>query len=310
MTFIRNEDKPNFGINLRFFYLVFLSFAALSSAGMNKAAAQDRSSSAPYLSGDTFRSYADFVIDETNIPFFPAKVTPGSTIFLKTDYLDRFFNELHPLIPCRYILITHNGDAPVPRGFDAMLDDEKLIAWFGQNVENCSHPKLHPLPIGINNKYWAQGNTAVFDEVRNNLAAYPKSIFLYMNFSLHTYYRERSFVYGLFANQPFCVSSGSKDLFAYLIDLAKSQFVLSPRGNGVDCHRTWEILYMGSIPIVRSSLLDPLLKELPAIIVNDWMEVSEAFLVQKYVEMQKCTFHMEKLYADYWFKLIDAYKEK
>ena len=32
----------------------------------------------------------------------------------------------------------------------------------------------------------------------------------------------------------------------------KYRFGVSPRGNGLDCHRTWEMLYFGMIPIVES----------------------------------------------------------
>ena len=79
---------------------------------LSQAFAQNRSSSLPYLSGDTFRAYADFVIDETNLgsPFSAKKVKPGNTIFLKVDYLEHFFRKIHPKIRSRYILITHNGD--------------------------------------------------------------------------------------------------------------------------------------------------------------------------------------------------------
>ena len=37
-------------------------------------------------------------------------------------------------------------------------------------------------------------------------------------------------------------------------------FVLSTRGNGLDCHRTWELLLLGSIVITRTSPLDPLFR--------------------------------------------------
>ena len=35
-------------------------------------------------------------------------------------------------------------------------------------------------------------------------------------------------------------------------------FGLSPRGNGVDCHRTWEMLYFGMIPVMLRSTIDQL----------------------------------------------------
>jgi hypothetical protein len=277
---------------------------------LSQAFAQNRNTSFPYVSGDTFRAYADFVIDETNLGnHFPAKkVKPGNTIFLKVDYLEHFFKKIHPKIRSRYILITHNGDRGAPGAFADMLDDDKLIAWFGQNTDTCVHPKLHPIPIGIANRYWGHGDTAVFDQVRSGLSAIPKEHLVYMNFSIGTYPGERSLVYNLFASQPFCLVSSPKDLGSYLTEAASSKFVLSPRGNGLDCHRTWEAFYMGAIPIVRTSTADQMYEGLPVLLVQDWNEVTQEFLEQKYEEMSKQTYHLERMYADYWFKVIDSFK--
>ena len=46
-------------------------------------------------------------------------------------------------------------------------------------------------------------------------------------------------------------------------------------GNGLDCHRTWELLYLGCIVITRTSPLDPLFEGLPVVIVRDWEEVGD-----------------------------------
>jgi len=51
-------------------------------------------------------------------------------------------------------------------------------------------------------------------------------------------------------------------------------FVISPHGNGLDCHRTWESLVLGNIPIVKRSSLDPLYEGLPVVIIDDWREVT------------------------------------
>lgn len=94
----------------------------------------------------------------------------------------------------------------------------------------------------------------------------------------------------------------------YLIDLARSKFVLSPRGNGLDCYRTWEALYMGAFPVVRSSEIDSLFENLPVLIVDEWENVTEAFLKEKYSEMEAKEFQWEKLHPEYWFKLINSYR--
>jgi hypothetical protein len=56
---------------------------------------------------------------------------------------------------------------------------------------------------------------------------------------------------------------------------AQYPFVVSAKGNGLDSHRTWELLYLGCIVITKSSSLDPLFSELPVVIVDDWKEVRD-----------------------------------
>src|SRR5437870_1106145 len=62
-----------------------------------------RESSAPYISGDTFRAFCDFIIDEKESSFYPAHVKDGDIIFVKTDFVDFFFTNIHPHIYQRYI---------------------------------------------------------------------------------------------------------------------------------------------------------------------------------------------------------------
>lgn len=267
-----------------------------------------RQSSAPYISGDTFRAHCDFLYDETYRMDKPEDVKEGNTIFIKTDFLDDFFKHIHPKIPSKYIIVTHNGDLPVPREFDGYLNDDKIIAWFGQNVENYSHSKLHPIPIGIANRQWPHGDIDIFTQMIQLIPNFQRNIMLYMNFSVGTYFEERNHVVKMFQNAPYCLSSSPKDLRSYLSDLAQAKFVLSPRGNGLDCHRTWESLLMGAIPIVRTSTLDPMFEDLPVLVIQDWSEINEEFLNKKYAEMQLKTYQLEKIYASYWLDWIDSFK--
>ena len=57
-------------------------------------------------------------------------------------------------------------------------------------------------------------------------------------------------------------------------------FSVSPWGNGLDCHRTWEDLVLGCIVIVKKSALDPLYKGLPVVIVQDWSEITKENLAK------------------------------
>jgi hypothetical protein len=268
--------------------------------------ADERGTSAPLISGDTFRSFCDNVFDETTPSFSPKLVKPGNLVFVKTDLLPVFFEKYHKKIRHPYILVTHNSDHPVPANFAPYLEDKKIIAWFGQNVENYSHPKLFPIPIGIANRCWAHGNPSTFISKLNERESHLRNIFLYMNFTVATSPNERSKVYWQFINEPYCVYSDPKALSSYLDDLLRTKFVLSPRGNGLDCHRTWEALMMGAIPIVRTSSIDSLYENLPVIIVQDWNEVDQNFLEKKWAEMCMKEYNLKKLYIGFWIDFIKS----
>jgi hypothetical protein len=82
------------------------------------------------------------------------------------------------------------------------------------------------------------------------------------------------------------------------------RFVLSPLGNGLDCHRTWEALALGCIPIVRSSPLNTLWEGLPVWIVNSWSEVTEDSMDQKAAELDNSHNIPDKLLLETWVEKI------
>ena len=56
---------------------------------------------------------------------------------------------------------------------------------------------------------------------------------------------------------------------------AASPFVLSAVGNGIDCHRTYEALYLGCIVITKRSSIAPLFEGLPVAFVESWAEAGD-----------------------------------
>ncbi len=294
-------------------------------------------SSYPYISGDTFRNFADFVVDEVTCrpyqemlypdkhpkfivsgkagSFDPKQVTPErNIIFVRVHFMEYFFSQLHPKIACPYILITHNGDRSAPWKFLSYLDDDKLLAWFAKNPDRV-HEKLIPLPIGVPNRnHKLYGNCVkTFDIYQKSPVPFgqrSESNLLLMNFRIATNADERNEVHRIFSEKPFCANPARKNNQEYLRDMAHFVFILCPEGNGVDCHRTWEALYMGCIPVVTNSLIDPIFQDLPVLIIDDWHKVTKEFLEEKQKSMSSMQFNTEKLYADYWFNLIKSYQQK
>lgn len=263
-----------------------------------------RPASLPYLTGDTFRSLAQFFIDELRLPLNPDNIQEGDIVFLKTELIDYFFTIIHPRIKNPYILVSHNSDSSAPGKYAHFLDDEKLIAWFTQNCDLAHHPKLFPIPIGIANPHWDHGNAAIIDSITRHLPKIKKDTLLYLNIAAQNNPAIRNEVIRLFSHKNFCYNPSPKPWREYLLDMAKSKFVLSPHGNGLDCHRTWEALLMGSIPIVKTSTLDKLYDGLPVLIVNDWNEITEEFLTKKYEEIILSDYDNDKIYAPAWMQEI------
>jgi hypothetical protein len=283
--------------------------------------AQQRPSSYPFIAGDTFRAIADHIIDETEQPFDPKSVKPYDIIFLKIDYAPRFFSAIHPTIKAPYILLTHNGDlSPIYLkavdhpwlGYDMSkyLDDSKLVVWFAQNID-YRHPKLKPLPIGVANRYNVHGNIELFKNAVRQIPAWETRLNkVYLNFTVQNNTQERQSALDFFRPRSYAHLADFKPPAEYLEEMKRYRYVVNPPGNGLDCHRTWEALMLGCVPIMKYSMLDPMFENLPVILINDWSEVTEEFLDQKSKEMAGKKYKMEKIYADYWISLIKSFQQK
>ena len=288
---------------------LFFCIASLCSAHVE--------SSYPYISGYTWWHFCDYKLTHPDYGksiesrFNPEKVETGDTIFVEYDCLDEFAHSYLPKLTSKVILITANygyhADMPLPGPYAFLLDDEKIIAWFVQNIDRAPTTKLIPMPIGLASNYWPHGDNVLVQQAMANLDVnQERSIFIYLNFSMSL---ERM----ICANHFTCLGvplEPKKSYAAYLEDLSKTVFVVSPPGGGVDCHRTWEALLLGCYPILQSSFLDPLFEDLPCIIIQNWKEVTPEFLERQYNELRNKTWNKSKLYISYWFSQVRALQFK
>jgi hypothetical protein len=267
-----------------------------------------RKSSFPLITGDTFRSLCDHKIDECCEDFYPENVLKGDIIYVTPPGLKVFFESMHPKILEPYILLTHNSDDSFPEAFEIYLNDEKLAYWFTTNNSLPLHQKMVSIPIGIANAYWPHGNKDVFLDVMGQEV--EKKHMLIMNFETQTNSQKRLPILKNFAKKNFCYNPPKKKLQPYLLDMKSSYFVLSPVGNGLDCHRTWEALLLGTVPIVESTTLNSMYKDLPVLIVDDLKNVNLELLKEKLVEFFDQEFVMKKTQMNYWKIVLDEKKNE
>jgi hypothetical protein len=89
-----------------------------------------------------------------------------------------------------------------------------------------------------------------------------------------------------------------KDYFEQLPDY---KFVISPEGNGIDCHRHYEALLAGCIPIMEYNPLTQFkYRNLPVLYTRDYSEINEDYLNKVYLEMKDNTYDFSSLFLSYY----------
>ena len=230
-------------------------------------------SSIPFISGDTFRSQSDHVLDDTS-KIDPTKVKTGDILFVKTDYLDEFIQLCLPGLPDSLKLITHNSDINIEKNpFEGKLND-KSIYWFAQNlkIDFTSNEFIHPLPIGFENRNWLKnGKLAILKNIK--ITENKKNRML-CAFNTSTNEERIEILHNLDLNNNvnYLRRAKHKD---YLSTLSEYKLSVCPEGNGVDTHRIWESLLVETLPIVKKSAFTMNLSFLgvPLMMVSDWREL-------------------------------------
>lgn len=82
----------------------------------------------------------------------------------------------------------------------------------------------------------------------------------------------------------------------YFNALPSYKFVISPEGNGIDCHRHCEALMAGCIPVVEDHYgIREKYGNCPILYTNDYSEINADYLDKKYKEMLNTQYDFSKL---------------
>jgi len=258
----------------------------------------------------------------------------GSTIYIRITDIDAFFTQVSNKFKQPFILVTGDMDTTVPddiQKWKEYCDHPMLLSWYAQNVsKKNAHPKLKHSPIGLDyHTLHLSGQSHDWGEQMSPFAQeqqllkckhemkpitqtnHKKAV---TNFHLSTYgYPLRRQQY----REPILKECQTKDCVIWLpkqkrIDFWKScnscAFVICPFGNGLDTHRTWEVLCLGRIPIIPKSELNVLFEGLPVVEMEDtdWKHLSSDFLTTKYKEIVEKwqSYNWNKLKLSFWVNKI------
>lgn len=224
-------------------------------------------------------------------------VRDGDLVWVRLVALPQFVSEALPRIRAKFALVTGDEDWAMPSEFEhssAIIASQNVVSWFTQNIDGTdTSGKLRPIPIGLDfhtlssRRRWGHLQATPRQqelELESLRAAMPANAdrlarvhadFHFNKSKERRHGDSRDDVQSMLSMNPnvdFQLRKISRlDLWR---EKTRYAFVASPHGHGLDCHRTWESLALGNIPIVKRSSLDELYDGLPVVIVSDWGEIT------------------------------------
>ena len=237
--------------------------------------------------------------------------------------ITHFFNDvIHKMNNDIILLIIESDEVDLKTEW---LENSKLKHCYTWN-KPFTHSKLSSLPIGLN--YYRQYAT-LYEWLSKKSEVYVPKKLLAVNYSPNT-----NSIRGQLVEKANNEWKDFADVLQFIepsktywkeskiegrikVDVSNPKcydvmkeykFILSPPGAGEDTHRTWEALYVGAIPIVRSSNLNELYKDLPVLVVENWDVINKEWLELEFKKIQenkeKNKYNMEKLNINYWLRKI------
>ena len=281
-----------------------------------------------WIQGEKFKGIVDFTYspehklpdDYDNLPntFDLALLKDKNIVYTHIGYVKQLFDVIEG-IDKKFIVVTHSCDCSIetygirrPDGarktqnvYLFNIPDEipaNVIKWYSKNV-NVADPRVESIPTGLENDRWFAGirkKEKMLEKIKQ-----PRVIrnLAYINLTIRTNPDERQVIYNLFGGERWTTTehgTNGKEFDRYLDNIYNHKFVFSPGGNGMDSHRKWECLYVGTIPIDKRSIDNQFYQDLPICFVDDWKDITEDFLLKEYDRIKSGVWNMDKLNFEYW----------
>ncbi|RLF30315.1 MAG: hypothetical protein DRN14_00230 [Thermoplasmata archaeon] len=238
--------------------------------------------------------------------FDQEEVIPGPIIYGRTHVIAEKLHLIRSLGSC--ILLTSFSDASLTHEMMRQCPPN-VVHWFSNNAM-VDDQRVTNLPIGF--RFSRDSQELCLALIREGRR--ERKNLMYVNFmrQIPRIPNPREGLYEQFAGLEWTTAKGGfaenyVEIGEFYQDIQSHDYVLSPPGAGIDCHRHWESIALGSIPVVLRSPVTDILDDMPCLRVNDWSEVTRERLEAELPELQK-RFEwesMQKLDMRYWRRRIE-----
>lgn len=209
-----------------------------------------RKSSAPYLCSDTYYQICEFRIDSEDDLHNLIKMNGDfDLIYIQGHLINKLQHSIKSIKPSsiRKLIIMESDNTQFAHELVPIL---KIATFIYTNNLLGRADHIYPIPLGLERQcYRSAGVLADFkkpfgaDSAKRNigfLVAWNDET----NASREIYRQQ----FKESPNSLIIESRVSPQVIHKL--MRRTLFVPSPAGNGLDCHRTWEALYLGAVPVI------------------------------------------------------------
>ena len=265
-----------------------------------------RQNSSPYISGDAFADFCDFVYRPPKFRSFRAQrrsIDGAETIYVVGTDFPQFVKDFGTTLNPSAIIIG-NSDFEYKNFDNSLFGSHTRI--FSQNSFVSDNIKIFTIPIGIENLRLGQNGLHKYMQFQK-WESRSKRVLIGPFGNTH---KLRNVVTKDFSSTkgPWDVAQGYIKPQDYVKLSARYQYIAAVRGNGVDTHRFWESLYRGAIPIVLEDSWSKSLEGLglPFLSTRDWRPATVIELIENHNAQKFDPLRVDALWMPYWQKMING----
>lgn len=234
--------------------------------------------------------------------------------FSKIEYLNETFAKIRD-VKNNVILISGNSDREI---------NDTIIGCAPKNIkywltQNANSEKILGIPIGLENQIECKlkGHGVAWKHaiekhkyISNQPCIAPEED-VYANFSISTNFNQRNAISKLCQSIDYITcdifdhhaGANSRSFYNYISQIKNHHMTICPPGNGIDCHRMWEVLYLNRVPIVQQSTVMNHFSDLPILYIQDWNQLNDKeYIFSEYNRVKNN--NKQKLQFKYWESLV------
>ena len=235
-----------------------------------------RTSSYPFLCPDTYLEYCEIsILNEGDLENFIEKISNTKqfeSLYIIGEIVSKFISNLNLLSNVRFekIIIMESDTTQYVNNLKTLFLISNEI--YSNNLVGIAN-KITPLPLGLERQSYR--SAGVLSHFKSDFSIDPKKRNIDFLIAWNDETNPKRKIY----RKQFS-ESGKGLVINSRIDpktihklMRKSLFVPSPAGNGLDCHRTWEALYLGAVPVIlKSEFCGD--SSWPVLVIDKWDELT------------------------------------